>query len=108
MGKNTGTIHHCVGCAHWIGDISPGNCDVAPHLVAGQKLIFCKKHEMPCRNGCPGWYHLKNQQGCLKCEGRWKAEANRTKKAAEKKKADAKKVADQALWDPPKERKKPS
>ncbi|KAF1912212.1 hypothetical protein BDU57DRAFT_582279 [Ampelomyces quisqualis] len=108
MGKNTGTIHHCVGCEHRIGDISPGNCDVAPHRVGNQRLVFCKKHEMACRNGCRGWYHLKNQEGCLKCEGRWTAEANRAKAAEAKKKADAKHMADQSFWNPPKDRKRPS
>lgn len=61
MGKNgnptggRGTKHHCPGKSGWVGDESPGGCD-EDHIG---NMYYCKKHEMPCRNGCEGRAHLK-------------------------------------------------
>ena len=103
MGKgDTGTKHHCVGHNAWIGDISPGGC----REVKVGRLIYCDKHEMPCRNGCKKWQHLKNQTGCMACTAKLMADARRERAAAGKNKAAALRQADEAFWQPGKERKK--
>lgn len=97
----TGTKHHCVGGHAWIGDTSPGGCIE----VKSGPLIYCKKHEMPCRNGCRGWFHLKNQEGCQSCERKRKSEAKRKRLAAVAD-IDAEKIKnDNAFWNPGKGRK---
>jgi len=103
MGKrDTGTKHHCVGHNAWIGDISPGGC----RQVKAGNLFYCGKHEMPCRNGCIDWQHLKNQPGCLSCTANLMAKARHERAAAEKSKKAALSQADDAFWKPGKERKK--
>jgi hypothetical protein len=104
MGKgNTATKHHCVGDHAWIGDISPGGCREVK--VGG--LIYCDKHEMPCRNGCIDWQHLKNQEGCMACRDKWMAEARRARSGAAKKMGAVMKEKEDAFWKEGKERKKP-
>jgi hypothetical protein len=103
MGKrNTGTKHHCVGGHAWIGDISPGGCR---NINVGG-LVYCDKHEMPCRNGCEDWQHLKNQAGCMSCMGSVKADARRARASAAQMKDAAARQDDDAFWNPGKERKK--
>lgn len=100
----TGTKHHCVGGHNRIGKISPGGCTEVRH----GKLIYCKKHEMPCRSGCPGWFHLKNQTGCMACQSRWKADAKRKKLAVAVKLEGKQSKSDDRFWSPERERKRPN
>jgi hypothetical protein len=103
MGKGkTATKHHCVGHKGWVGDISPGGC----REVKLGSLVYCDKHEMPCRNGCEDWPHLKNQSGCMSCKGKLMADARRDRAAAEKKRETTKKQEDDAFWSPEKGRRK--
>ncbi|KAF2847624.1 hypothetical protein T440DRAFT_403103, partial [Plenodomus tracheiphilus IPT5] len=81
---------------------SPGGCE----QIKRGKISYCKKHEMPCRNGCAGWYHLINQKGCQSCETAWKAKARQEKRAIEQKMIGEKGKLDDAFWNPAKDRKK--
>jgi hypothetical protein len=69
-------------------------------------MVYCVKHEMPCRNGCLDLVHLKNQDGCLGCEAAWAAKARHEKEAAKKEIQAVKKNQDDAFWKTGKERKK--
>ncbi|KAF2636567.1 hypothetical protein P280DRAFT_483530 [Massarina eburnea CBS 473.64] len=103
MGKsNTGTKHHCGGRNRWIGDISPGGC----RQVYTDNLIYCAKHEMPCRNGCEEWIHLKNQDGCQACKGNALAQAKADRIAKEKAQVDPKQAEYDAFMHPKPEKKK--
>jgi hypothetical protein len=103
MGKgNTATKHHCVGHKAWIGDISLGGCREVK--VGG--MVYCDKHEMPCRNGCKDWQHLKNQSGCMACKSRSMADSRRERATANKNKDAAKREEDESFWKPAKDKKK--
>lgn len=108
MGKNgnptggRGTKHHCPGKSGWVGDESPGGCD-EDHIG---NMYYCKKHEMPCRNGCEGRAHLKNQDGCLKCKQRFIREATKEKEAKKNQEEVEKGKEDEAFWNPGKGRKR--
>ncbi|CAE7202125.1 hypothetical protein CFE70_008385 [Pyrenophora teres f. teres 0-1] len=106
-GANTGTKHHCPGQGGWVGEWSPGGCDVQTVETKMGKLSYCKKHSMPCCNGCKYWFHLKNQEGCQSCLSRWRAEVKQNQKAREAQKASEKQKVDAEFWNPGKDRKKP-
>lgn len=95
-------MHHCPGATGWVGDISPGGCSKTRY----GRMSYCKKHEIPCRNGCRNWYHLKNQDGCGSCVSRRAAEARRDRQAAMARKDADKQSSDDSFWNPPKGRKK--
>ncbi|KAH6852858.1 hypothetical protein BKA58DRAFT_60835 [Alternaria rosae] len=102
MGKGpTTNKHHCPGANGWVGDESPGNC--TPSIG---RLIYCTKHQMPCRQGCPGKKHLKNQPGCLSCKAKWQEEAKQKRKAKEKSKENEKGKELEDFLDRGKEKKK--
>lgn len=98
-----GTKHHCPGASGWVGDESPENCREGD-LPGGGK--YCKKHQMPCRNGCVGEAHLKNQAGCTACERKWRQEAKVERETKENMKVNEKDKAFQDFMNPPKGRKK--
>ncbi|KAF1842748.1 uncharacterized protein K460DRAFT_378059 [Cucurbitaria berberidis CBS 394.84] len=87
----TGTKHHCAGGRAWIGDISPGGCIE----VKSGPLIYCKKHEMPCRNGCR----------CQSCERKRDAEAKRERLVAAAERDSEKSKENETFWNPGKIRK---
>jgi hypothetical protein len=96
MGKG-GTLktkHHCPGKSGWVGEESPGGCDE----IKRGGLIYCTKHQMPCRQGCKNKHHLKNQAGCLECEGRWLAEARMDRRAKENHKKIENGKGDETFW----------
>lgn len=102
MGKGTTTVkHHCPGANGWVGDVSPGGC-----VPSTGRLIYCTKHQMPCRQGCAGKKHLKNQPGCLSCKSKWQAEDKEERKAKEKLKEKEKDKELEDFLNPGKERKK--
>jgi hypothetical protein len=99
--KGKGTKHHCPGKSGWVGDESPGGC------IEGNigDMYYCKKHEMPCRNGCVGRFHLKSQAGCLSCKQRSIREAAIDRQAKENHKEVEKDKGDDTFWNPGKDRK---
>ncbi|OWY43631.1 hypothetical protein AALT_g5380 [Alternaria alternata] len=103
MGKRT-TVHHCPGASGWVGDQSPGGCNKG--TFGSRKINYCKKHEMPCRNGCDNKKHLKNRDGCKSCEGAWEAAARNGEQAKQSDKETEKSKENEAFWHPGKDNKK--
>ena len=87
-----------------VGDISPGGCR---RVKNSNGLIYCGKHEMPCRNGCKDWAHLKNQEGCGACVSEWKAQERKERAESAKKKDGAKSKENEKIFNPEKGKKKP-
>jgi hypothetical protein len=85
-----------------IFDISPGNCDwVDWYTPDGRKTpdAFCKKHQMPCSNGCIGTFHMKIQKYCKSCEFTFARKESEQRKAHEKAQKDAMKQRQEAdVW----------
>jgi hypothetical protein len=94
--------HHCPGASGWVGDESPGGCVAS----AKGRQAYCTKHQMPCRQGCRDSPHLKNQDGCVKCQARWKAEARRDKETKDNLKRAEQSEEESSFWNPGKDRKK--
>ena len=105
--KNTkGTLHHCPGFNGWVGEWSPGGCDNGKHGPPGLAFFYCKKHQMPCRQGCFKKAHMKNQDGCRSCEFNWGREDKAEREARENQKAIEKSKEEEAFFNPGKGRKK--
>ncbi|KAF2650062.1 hypothetical protein K491DRAFT_609545 [Lophiostoma macrostomum CBS 122681] len=93
----TGTLHHCPGASVWIGDNPPSNCRWKPW--GGKQNVWCDTHETPCINGCVNKFHLKNQNGCDSCQGRWDREDAQERKAREEvRDAAEKKRKEEEVW----------
>lgn len=91
------TVHHCVGASVSIGNIPASNCRSMVDRRSGKS--YCDVHEMPCRNGCKGWYHLRNQWGCGKCVGNDKMAVLRDNQKKEKAREEAeKKKKENDFW----------
>ncbi|KAF2278281.1 uncharacterized protein EI97DRAFT_486361 [Westerdykella ornata] len=98
MGKgNTSTNHHCPGARGPVGGIPASNCRKVDH--DGIKKAYCSVHEMPCRNGCRNYYHLKNQWGCGNCIDKLQREQATERKAKDKERKKAEKqMKEDAMW----------
>jgi hypothetical protein len=94
--------HHCPGDKVWIGSVSPGGC-LTGYIGKSQD---CKKHQIPCKNGC-AWYHLLTDPGCGKCIGATQAKDRPERNAREDAKEADKKNQENAFFNPGKDRKKP-
>ena len=98
------TIHHCPGENGWVGEWSPSGCNTKYHGDLGG--IYCKKHQMPCRQGCVNQSHMKNQPGCQSCKGKWAREAKAEREAKENVKVNEKDKQFEEFMNPGRTRKK--